>query len=135
MFRNKGQCEIEFRYHRPEALEVYLVSDFNGWDPYSLPMVRTSGGTWVCRARLHKGVYQMTPLVVLASGEWSVDHAAFVFDWSSSGSGRIVVLGDRASASTEHPLVLSIRPKRHARVDRFQVVLSSENTKKEEIVL
>ncbi|MFW6137759.1 MAG: hypothetical protein ACOC7U_01165 [Spirochaetota bacterium] len=35
-----------FYYKNDKAEEVYLVGDFNNWDPYSLPMQKNKAGLW-----------------------------------------------------------------------------------------
>jgi len=66
--------KTEFRFFRPDAREVYLVGEFNGWHPSVLPMVRQDDGHWVCHLRLPDGVYQFR---YLADGTWYNDYAAF----------------------------------------------------------
>jgi 1,4-alpha-glucan branching enzyme len=98
--RQNGSCEVEFRCFQPDAEEVYLVSDFNGWDPCSLPMTRASSGSWVCRMKLHRGIHQLTPLVILASGEWSVERTAFVLHHHPR-TGRKAVSWSNAATSAQ----------------------------------
>lgn len=63
--------------HAPEARQVHLASDFNGWDPTSHPLERHADGTWTIRTpRLERAPH--TPVVVcykfVVDGEiWSAD--------------------------------------------------------------
>jgi hypothetical protein len=136
MCKQKGLCEVEFRYLRPDAEEVYLVSDFNGWDPYSLAMARTAGGDWACRVKLHRGIYRFTPLVILASGEWSVDRATFVLDLTGPEGKHFALLGDQGNPETDAPMTLAVRSERSARArDRFRIVAAYKHSSREEAVL
>ena len=44
-----------FRCHAPEAREVSLVGDFNGWDPAAQPMRSDRDGWWQAEVRLPAG--------------------------------------------------------------------------------
>ena len=77
--------EFEFRFFRPQARDVCLVGDFNGWDKSLCHMDRTTNGEWIRRMRLPSGVYEFR---YFADGEWYIDHAAFgvalgPFGWNS----------------------------------------------------
>lgn len=47
-----------FRVHAPDAAQVSLVGDFNGWDPSSHPMTRRDDGWWETALRLPAGTWQ-----------------------------------------------------------------------------
>ena len=86
-----GSNEQEFRLHRPSAQCVYLVGDFNGWHPTSLPMTREGRGDWVCRLHLPDGVYQFRYLV---DGEWFTDFAAFGIEHCPFGHNSVWIVGN-----------------------------------------
>ncbi len=46
---------IEFFCAAPEAEAVFLMGDFNDWNPMSLPMQRRSDGWWFVQVRLTHG--------------------------------------------------------------------------------
>ncbi|MBN2322988.1 MAG: hypothetical protein JXQ30_04580 [Spirochaetes bacterium] len=46
-----------FYYRNDTAQEVYLVGDFNNWNPYSLPMKRNESGLWESEVDILPGSY------------------------------------------------------------------------------
>ena len=56
--RNSQDKPVEFRLEAPAAEAVYLAGEFNGWDPYSLPMKRDKDGIWKATTRLPPGRYE-----------------------------------------------------------------------------
>jgi 1,4-alpha-glucan branching enzyme len=54
---------INFYCAAPKAKVVYLVGDFNGWDPTSHPMERRVDGWWFRQVRLAHGHHQYHFLV------------------------------------------------------------------------
>ena len=81
--------EIEFRFFRPEASQVFLVGDFNGWNSTGQPMVRAENGEWLSRLTLPEGTYQFK---YLADGEWFLDYAAFGLEYGPYGPNSVVVV-------------------------------------------
>ena len=69
-----GQDMVEFEFFRPQAREVHLVGDFNGWSKGLLPMVKEPRGFWKARLRLPGGSFQFR---YCADGERFTDFAAF----------------------------------------------------------
>lgn len=65
---------VEFTFLRPQAHQVYVVGDFNGWDKNILPMMRAAKGFWKARVRLPNGTFRFR---YCADGEWFTDYAAF----------------------------------------------------------
>ncbi len=49
---------ITFVCRAPEAKEVYLAGEFNGWDPRMHPMQRQPDGAWFLQVTLHHGHHQ-----------------------------------------------------------------------------
>lgn len=48
----------EFSFYAPEAMEVFVAGEFNGWDSRSLPMKRDKSGTWKVKTKLSPGRYE-----------------------------------------------------------------------------
>ncbi len=53
----------KFYCHAPEAREVVVVGDFNGWDPKASPMTRQPDGRWMVSLELGHGFHQYLFLV------------------------------------------------------------------------
>src|SRR6266404_253956 len=49
---------INFYCAAPEAQSVYLMGDFNNWNPTSLPMERRVDGWWFLQVQLTHGHHQ-----------------------------------------------------------------------------
>ncbi len=49
---------VEFTFHAPEAMEVYLAGEFNQWDTSSLPMKKDREGIWKTAVKLPPGRYE-----------------------------------------------------------------------------
>ena len=54
---------VNFYYSAPSAQSVYLVGDFNGWDPTSHPMRRRVDGWWFIEVQLRHGHHRYRFLV------------------------------------------------------------------------
>lgn len=54
----------------PEAREVSVIGDFNGWQPGANPLQRQPDGGWVAQIPLHHGHHQY---VFLVDGEPKLD--------------------------------------------------------------
>jgi len=59
-----------FSLYAPDAHEVFLVGDFNGWQPYNLKARKFKDGTWSKSVQLKAGTYQY---LFLVDGEWWTD--------------------------------------------------------------
>ena len=86
MVRSHGTT-VEFSFFRPQASQVNLVGDFNGWDQRNCPMMKRPGGWWRCEVALRPGCYQFK---YLCDGEWFLDHAAFGLEYSPFGMNSVV---------------------------------------------
>ena len=65
-----------FYYEAPQAHAVYLMGDFNHWNPTSHPMRRRADGSWVVAVPLDCGSHYYKFLV---DGESVLDpHAMYV---------------------------------------------------------
>jgi hypothetical protein len=84
--------DTEFRFSKPDARQVFLVGDFNGWQERSLPMSRSEEGDWVCRLELPEGVYQYK---YLADGNWCEDRGGRGVGWAPFECNSITVLRER----------------------------------------
>jgi chromosome partitioning protein len=66
-----GFSEVMFKANFPEAKEVYLAGDFNGWrKDTSAAMVTDANGNWYMRLRLKPGQYHYRFVV---DGKWITD--------------------------------------------------------------
>ncbi len=59
----KTARSVNFVCPTPQAKHVFLVGDFNNWDPASLPMLRQPDGAWMLQVTLHHGHHQYRFLV------------------------------------------------------------------------
>jgi 1,4-alpha-glucan branching enzyme len=64
---------VNFICVAPQAKAVYLVGDFNGWDPAAHPMQRQPDGAWLLQVPLHHGHHQYR---FLADGKPQLDPRA-----------------------------------------------------------
>jgi 1,4-alpha-glucan branching enzyme len=78
---------VEFVFYRPQARQVHLVGEFNGWRENELPMSRTKDGYWQARMRLPVGEFRFR---YCADGEWFADYAAFGVEPGRFGMDSIV---------------------------------------------
>ncbi|HOA73486.1 MAG TPA: isoamylase early set domain-containing protein [Phycisphaerae bacterium] len=93
MIHRNDQGEIEFRFHDPQAQEVYLVGDFNCWDTEATPMSRTAEGHWFVRLTLEDGVYEYK---FLADGRYRLDDAASGVEEVPFACNSVLVLNQRS---------------------------------------
>ena len=67
------QQEITFSLLAPEAREVSVAGNFNGWRPHAAPMRNMGGGKWLARLMLRSGQYEYRLVV---DGNWREDPGA-----------------------------------------------------------
>jgi len=48
----------EFAFRAPDAKEVFLAGEFNGWDNQSLPMKKYKDGIWKTKVKLPPGRHE-----------------------------------------------------------------------------
>ena len=84
---------VEFAFFRPNAREVFLVGDFNGWRKRELRMLRSAEGYWHASLRLLPGDFKFR---YLADGEWFIDYAAFGIEAGPTGFHSVVRVPARA---------------------------------------
>jgi hypothetical protein len=65
--------EIILTFFAPEAREVNVAGNFNGWRPDATPLKNTGAGEWVVRLMLRSGQYEYRFVV---DGRWSEDPGA-----------------------------------------------------------
>jgi 1,4-alpha-glucan branching enzyme len=65
---------INFFCIAPDAQQVYLIGDFNDWDPNSHPMKRQRDGTWLLQIPLNHGHHHYQFLV---DGKPTLDPRAY----------------------------------------------------------
>lgn len=95
------QDQVEFRFYRPKAKQVYLAGDFNEWDQVLHPMMRTPEGYWLARMHLPPGEFSFR---YCADGEWFSDYAAFGLRPGRFGLDSVVrVLPPAASPARQEP--------------------------------
>ncbi len=56
--KNFIEKPVEFTFLAPEAREVFLAGEFNGWDTQSLPMKKSKGGIWKAKVKLSPGRHE-----------------------------------------------------------------------------
>jgi hypothetical protein len=61
---------VEFTFHVPNAMEVYLAGEFNSWDTRSLPMEKNKEGVWEIMVNLPLGRYEYK---IFVDGAWMED--------------------------------------------------------------
>lgn len=62
--------EISFSVFAPQAKEVYLAADFNGWELGEKSRMEQNNGTWIKRIKLMPGRYHYRFVI---DGKWSED--------------------------------------------------------------
>jgi 1,4-alpha-glucan branching enzyme len=55
--------EVEFIFHSPNALKVFLAGEFNSWEAESLPMQKYKEDLWEAMVNLPPGRYEYKMLV------------------------------------------------------------------------
>lgn len=81
---------VQFVVVAPEAAEVTLVGDFNGWDSMATPMrMESPGGVWSVTVPLPAGRYQYA--FVINGREWRADPAAPTTPVDDFGSQNSII--------------------------------------------
>jgi hypothetical protein len=63
---------VEFSFQSPEAKEVFLAGDFNGWDTGNVPLKKGERGVWKTKLKLPAGRYEYK---FFKDGSWVQDVA------------------------------------------------------------
>ncbi len=66
---------VHFIFQAPEANEVYLAGEFNGWHTQTLPMIKGANGVWIATMELPAGRYEYKLFV---EGAWMEDRSCEV---------------------------------------------------------
>lgn len=75
----------------PEAREVFVAGDFNGWNPRSTPLHKDAQGVWRAHIRVSPGPHEYRLIV---DGQWQNDpHAAASVLNPFGGSNSLVQVG------------------------------------------
>lgn len=64
---NAGRCRFTFSLDAPQANEVYLMGDFNGWRAKTHSLKKNRDGIWQKIVMLEPGRYEYRYLV---DGDW-----------------------------------------------------------------
>jgi 1,4-alpha-glucan branching enzyme len=96
---------VEFVFYRPQATQVHLAGDFNGWRESELPMACGRDGYWSARMKLPTGEFRFR---YCADGEWFADYAAFGVEPGPFGMDSIVrVPADTLHIAEKHPVAIA----------------------------
>ncbi len=87
-----------FLFYRPDAQQVVIAGDFNGWAP-SFHMNRGRDGWWRSQIELAPGTYRFR---YLADGDWFTDYAAFGVEPGPYGMNSVLKV-DPAPLQVEAP--------------------------------
>lgn len=79
---------IVFALHGPDAKQVSLCGEFNGWSRIATPMKRQNDGHWKTTVALAPGRYQYKFVV---DGEWLPDPRAHESVWNHHGTLNSVI--------------------------------------------
>ena len=67
--------KVYFIFQAPEANEVYLAGEFNGWHTQTLPMIKGENGVWNAKMELGAGRHEYKLFV---DGAWMEDRSCEV---------------------------------------------------------
>ena len=68
--QRNGKRVVRFALNGTHANHVYLVGDFNDWDPTALPLEHDGDGSWSAELELSPGDHEY---LYLADGVWRAD--------------------------------------------------------------
>ena len=71
----KEKRKVHFIFQAPEANEVSLAGEFNGWHTQTLPMINGANGLWNAAMELPAGRYEYKLFV---DGAWMEDRSCGV---------------------------------------------------------
>lgn len=77
----------KFKLYAPDAKQVMLAGDFNGWNPYSVPM-KKEGDAWVFNLHLAPGKHRYKFVV---DGEWIKDPENKLWEQNEYGTGNSII--------------------------------------------
>lgn len=80
---------ITFKYYAPEAGEVCLAGDFNGWGSKKKILKKNAKGEWTGICMLKAGSFQYKYIV---DSSWVVDSSVEVVDNGMGGHNNIITV-------------------------------------------
>ncbi len=80
---------VEFRFFRPEARDVRVAGDFNGWSGDELHMKPAGNGWWTARIVLGSGEYRFR---YVADGRWFTDYASNGVEFAKLGLNSLLIV-------------------------------------------
>ena len=83
-----GRAKASFVLFEPNARQVSLSGDFNGWSREQTPMTRRTDGSWEASLALAPGRYEYKFIV---DGQWIPDPLAAEQAWNAHGSLNSVI--------------------------------------------
>jgi 1,4-alpha-glucan branching enzyme len=78
---------VVFQFYRPDAQQVFVAGDFNGWRLNEVVMARNVKGYWEARVHLPAGEFRFR---YCADGRWFTDYAAFGVEYGPHGLDSVV---------------------------------------------
>lgn len=82
--------QVTFTFKAPNANQVYLSGNFNGWSPTGDKMTKGADGVWSVTIKLKPGTYQYKFVV---DGVWTTDESAASFvDDGFGGKNSVLVV-------------------------------------------
>lgn len=73
---NSQKRKVHFMFQAPDAKEVCLAGEFNGWHTQTLPMIKDENGAWNAAIELTIGRHEYKLFV---DGTWMEDRSCEVF--------------------------------------------------------
>ncbi len=64
------RCKVTFSLENADANEVFLIGDFNKWNPKTHPMKSDGDGAWIRNVVIPPGKYEYKFMV---DGQWKED--------------------------------------------------------------
>lgn len=90
--KRKKILSTEFMLYAPDAEKVYLVGDFNKWDPEKHPMRKFKSGTCKKKIKLKPGCYEY---LFVVDGIWKADPENSVKRPNPFGAeNSVIVIGE-----------------------------------------
>jgi 1,4-alpha-glucan branching enzyme len=89
MTRLTDDGRVEFRFFRPDARDVRIAGDFNGWDRGSMSMESEGNGWWKATAEIEGGDHRFR---YYADGQWYTDYAANGVEQNKLGWNSILTV-------------------------------------------
>ena len=79
--------KVQFKIYAPNANDVYLVGDFNKWNPIKKRLKMNEKGEWLTRSMLPVGEHQYKFII---DGEWVNDPGAVKYVTNGIGTQNSV---------------------------------------------